>query len=109
AEQTELQSSNRTCPRWSLADKNQTFPEDQVLDPIPTPGRTLPRLAVSPSPLRRKVLEFRSALKDRMTPRELTAFVGASASVRRNEKRAQLCHRHKGGHHARQSPGRKNV
>jgi len=43
------------------------------------------------------------------TPREIIAFVGASASVRRNEKRAQLCHRHKGGHHARQSPGRKNV
>jgi hypothetical protein len=46
--------------------------------------------AVARSPLRRKVLEFKPVLKDRMTPRELIAFVGASASVRRNkEKRAQ--------------------
>ena len=96
-------------PGGRLRAKNRTFPENLVLDPIPMPGRILTRLAVSPSPLRRKVLEFRSVLKDRMTPRKLIAFVGASASVRRNEKRAQLCHRHKGGHHARQSPGRKNV
>ena len=100
-----LQHLGRFAPR----DRGGAFPENQVLDPIPMPGRILTRLAVSPSPLRRKVLEFRSVLKDRMTPRELIAFVGASASVRRNEKRAQLCHRHKGGHHARQSPGRKNV
>src|SRR5438552_419824 len=88
---------------------DECLPRSLVLDPIPLPGRILTRLAVSPSPLRRKVLEFRSVLKDRMTPRELIAFVGTSASVRRNEKRAQLCDRHKGGHHARQSPARKNV
>jgi hypothetical protein len=96
-------------PVVACAPKTGRSPENQVLEPIPTPGRILTRLAVSSSPLRRKVLEFKSVLKDRMTPRELIAFVGASASVRRNEKRAQLCHRHKGGHHARQSPGRKNV
>jgi hypothetical protein len=45
-----------------------------------------PDWAVSRSPLRRKVLEFKSVLKDRMTPRELIAFVGASASVRRNKE-----------------------
>jgi hypothetical protein len=99
----------RLSPVVACAPKKRTFPENQVSDPIPMPGRILTRLAVSPSPLRRKVLEFRSVLKDRMTPRKLIAFVGASASVRRNEKRAQLCHRHKGGHHARQSPGRKSV
>ena len=58
------------------------------------PGRILTRLAVSPSPLRCKVLEFKSVLKDRMTPRQLIAFVGTAASVRRNEKKAQLCHLH---------------
>ncbi len=50
-----------------------------------------PNWAVSRSPLRRKVLGFKSVLKDRMTPRELIAFVGASASVRRNiEKERRL-------------------
>jgi hypothetical protein len=52
------------------------------------PGRILTRLAVSPSPLRRKVVEFKSVLQGRMTPRQLIAFVGIAASVRRNEKRA---------------------
>jgi hypothetical protein len=49
------------------------------------PSRTLdlaafqPNWTVSRSPLRRKVLEFKCILEDRMTPRELFAFVGASA------------------------------
>ena len=61
------------------------------------------------SPLRHKMLEFECILEDCMTPRQLIAF-GASASTRRNEeKSAGSRHRHKGGHHARQSPGRKSV
>jgi len=42
-----------------------------------------------------------------MTPRELIAFVGASASARWNDKKSEGSrHRHKGGHHhARQSDG----
>src|SRR3979411_2530716 len=52
-------------------------------------GRILTRLAVSRSPLRRKVLEFRSILEDRMTPRELIAFVGVAAYGRETKKRAQ--------------------
>jgi len=60
-----------------------------------------PNWAVSRSRLRRKVLEFRAVLKDRMTQRERIAFAGASASLRRNkEKERRLCHRHKGEHHA---------
>jgi hypothetical protein len=70
-----------------------------------------PNWAVSRSPLCRKVLESKCILEDRMAPRELNAFVGASASARRNkEKSAGSRHRHKGGHHhARQSPERKSV
>src|ERR1700744_5351459 len=41
------------------------------------------------SPLRRKVVAFRCILQDRMTPRELTAFVGASVSVRRNQEKKE--------------------
>src|SRR3982074_1116565 len=43
---------------------------------------------VSRSPLRSKVLEFRAVLKDRITQRELIAFAGASASVRRNKEKS---------------------
>jgi hypothetical protein len=59
AEQIEPTSSHRIppIPSGRLRAKKRTFPENQVFDPIPS--RILTGLAVSPSPLRRKVLEFK--------------------------------------------------
>ena len=58
AEQIELSSSNPPIPGGRLRANKLEFPENQVEDPLPMPGRILTRLAVSPSRLRRKVLEF---------------------------------------------------
>jgi hypothetical protein len=48
----------RLSPVVALRANKLEFPENQVEDPLPMPGRILTRLAVSPSRLRRKVLEF---------------------------------------------------
>jgi hypothetical protein len=69
-----------------------------------------PNRAVSRSPLRREMLQFKSVLKDRMRRANSPVSSVPRRQFAGTKKRAQARHRHKGGHHhARQSPERKSV
>ena len=91
AEQIELWSSNPTYPGGDLS---------LEVDCFPTPSPHFSPIGCFFLASLPQSAKFKSVLKDRMTPRELIAFVGALASVRRNqEKSAGSRHRPKGGHH----------
>jgi len=65
-------------PGGRLRAKKRTFPENRLLDSIPTPNshfNPIGCFSLASSPQSAK---FKSVLKDRMTPRELMAFASAS-------------------------------
>jgi hypothetical protein len=72
----------------SASPQNSTFLKVGCWTQSGCVARISTRLAVSLSPLRRKMPEFKPVLKYRMTPRELIAFVGVSSSVRWNKEKS---------------------